>query len=484
MREQGLSVGALGVRVAEGVPLALQGDDHGIPVLGLGQPGEGVTEHRAHLVLPRQPQRLLELHRVQRPLGHAVEADHGASDELLHVDRHVREVIDVVRHRLVLDREPVSGQRRPDQTGGVQVTGKVEADHPPIVPRECAYAGPVRAVRFEEYGAPPALVEVPDPVCPPGGVVVDVAATGVCRSDWHAWQGHDPVALPHVPGHELAGRVAEVGAGVRGWRVGDRVTVPFVCGCGRCEWCLAGEAQVCPAQTQPGFTGPGSFAERVALHAADANLVALPETIDDVTAASLGCRFATAYRALSVHGRVEPRQWLAVHGCGGVGLSAVLIGVALGARVVAVDVSPKARQRARELGAEVVLEGGEDVAAQIQELGGVHVSIDALGLPETAVASVCSLRRRGRHVQVGLLLGASSTPPLPMDRVVAHELEIYGAHGMPALDYPPMLELIARGVLEPARLVGRVIGLEEAGAALAAMGTATAPTGMTVVRVC
>lgn len=342
----------------------------------------------------------------------------------------------------------------------------------------------MRAVQFGEYGVQPTVVEVPEPVCPPGGVVVTVGATGVCRSDWHAWQGHDPVALPHIPGHELAGRVAEVGSGVTRWQVGDRVTVPFVCGCGQCEWCLAGEAQVCPAQTQPGFTGPGSFAERVALHAADANLVALPEAIDDVTAASLGCRFATAYRALTVHGRIAPGQWLAVHGCGGVGLSAVLIGVALGARVIAVDPSAQALARARDLGAEVAIEGGHDVADRIQDLGGAHVSIDALGLPVTAIASVRSLRRRGRHVQVGLLLGSASAPPLPMDRVVAHELEVYGSHGMPAVDYLPMLELIARDVLDPGRLVGQVIGLDEAGAALAAMGTASAATGITVVRVC
>lgn len=339
-------------------------------------------------------------------------------------------------------------------------------------------------MQFGEYGVVPAVVEVPEPGCPPDGVVVAVGATGVCRSDWHAWQGHEPVALPHLPGHELAGRVAEVGSTVTRWRVGDRVTVPFVCGCGRCEWCLAGEAQVCPAQTQPGFTGPGSFAERVALHAADTNLVGLPEEVDDVTAASLGCRFATAYRALRVHGRIERGQWLAVHGCGGVGLSAVLIGVALGARVIAVDVSSVALERATDLGAELLLDGGDEVAGRIQDLGGAHVSIDALGLPETAVASVRSLRRRGRHVQVGLLLGAAATPPLPMDRVVAHELELYGSHGMPALDYPPMLELIARGVLDPSRLIGQVIGLDEAGVALAAMGTASATAGMTVIRIC
>jgi D-arabinose 1-dehydrogenase-like Zn-dependent alcohol dehydrogenase len=345
--------------------------------------------------------------------------------------------------------------------------------------------GRVRAVVYQEYGGMPALTDVPEPRCPDGGVVVAVRATGVCRSDWHAWKGHDPVSLPHIPGHELAGVVAEVGVGVRDWQVGDRVTVPFVCGCGRCTWCEAGEAQVCPDQTQPGFTGPGSFAERVSIHGADANLVRLPEAVDFVTAASLGCRFATAYRAVTTHGRLRAGDWLAVHGCGGVGLSAVMIGVTLGARVVAVDVNPAALQRASELGASAVVDAGgvADVAAAFRDLtgGGAHVSIDAFGSPALAVASVRSLRRRGRHVQAGLLLGASSTPPLPMDLVVSQELEIYGSHGMPARDYPAMLRMIEDGALRPGDLVGQVIGLEDAGAALATMDHPSA-TGMTVVR--
>ncbi|HEX6516193.1 MAG TPA: alcohol dehydrogenase catalytic domain-containing protein [Nocardioidaceae bacterium] len=345
----------------------------------------------------------------------------------------------------------------------------------------------MRAVCYSEYGATPVLTTVPEPSCPGDGVVVAVGATGVCRSDWHAWRGHDPVPLPMVPGHELAGVVAEAGPSVTRWRPGDRVTVPFVCGCGRCELCRAGEAQVCPHQTQPGFTGPGSFAERVAIHAADTNLVRLPGQVGFVAAASLGCRFATAYRALTVHGRVAAGTWLAVHGCGGLGLSAVAIGVALGARVVAVDVAADARRRAGELGAEVCLDasGALDVAAAVRDAtgGGAHVSMDAAGSPDTALASVRSLRRRGRHLQVGLLLGSEATPPLPMDLVVAHELEIHGSHGMAAHEYPPMLDMVADGRLDPARLVGRVIGLEEAAAALTAMDAPAGQGGMTVVRV-
>jgi D-arabinose 1-dehydrogenase-like Zn-dependent alcohol dehydrogenase len=345
----------------------------------------------------------------------------------------------------------------------------------------------MKAVVYPGYRVTPELTEVEAPSCPAGGVVLDVGATGVCRSDWHAWQGHDPVPLPHIPGHELAGTVAQAGPGVTGWRPGDRVTVPFVCGCGTCEYCRAGQAQVCPRQTQPGFTGPGSFAEQVAIPAADVNLVALPAAVDFVTAACLGCRFATAFRALTAHGRVRAGDWLAVHGCGGAGLSAVLIGAALGARVIAVDVAAVALDRARELGAAEVIVAGQgqvgDPAAAIQDLtgGGAHVSVDALGSPATAASSVRCLRRRGRHVQVGLLLGPDAAAPLPMDLVIARELEIYGSHGMAAADYPAMLALIADHTLRPERLIGRVIGLAGAGAALAAMSQPPAAAGMTVI---
>src|SRR6202167_4136738 len=340
----------------------------------------------------------------------------------------------------------------------------------------------MQAVVYSGYGVMPSLTEVADPACPADGVIIAVGATGVCRSDWHAWQEHDPVVLPHIGGHELAGVVAQAGSAVTGWRAGDRVTVPFVCGCGRCEYCLAGDAQVCPRQTQPGFTGPGSFAELVAIHAAQENLVPLPETVDFVAAASLGCVFATAFRAVTAHGRVRAGDWLAVHGCGGVGLSAVMIGAALGAPVMAIGVSSAALSPAPELGALVTVQAGAgDTAAAVVELtgGGAHVSVDAFGSPATAACSVRCLRRRGRHVQVGLLLDGST--PIPMDLVVARELEISGSHGMAARDYPPMMAMVADGTLRPGLLVGTVIGLEDAGRALAAMDGPSVGAGMTVI---
>jgi alcohol dehydrogenase len=342
----------------------------------------------------------------------------------------------------------------------------------------------MRAVVFEEFGGAVDVRDVPDPAPSARGVVVRVEATGLCRSDWHGWVGHDPaMTLPHVPGHELAGVVEAVGPDVRGWSVGDRVTVPFVCACGRCAACLAGAQQVCEEQTQPGFSHWGSFAELVALHDADVNLVAVPDGMAMATAASLGCRFATAFRAVVGVGHVRPGEWVAVHGCGGVGLSAVMIAAASGARVVAVDVSAGALELAAAFGADVcvdatALAGSPARAVREATGGGAHVSVDALGSPATCAASILGLRRHGRHVQVGLL---PDNPEVPMSRVIAYELSVLGSHGMAAHDYPAMLAMIAAGRLHPDRLVTTTITLDQVPAALTAMDSARGP-GVTVIE--
>ncbi len=341
----------------------------------------------------------------------------------------------------------------------------------------------MRAMVMDGIRTPLEVREVRDPVAPPGGVVVDVRATGLCRSDWHAWAGHDEVTLPHVPGHELAGVVAAVGAGVERWSVGDRVTVPFVCGCGVCEWCQSGDAQVCPHQQQPGFTHWGSFAERVALHAADANLVAIPESVSFQAAASLGCRFATAYRALTRRAQVLAGEWVTVIGAGGVGLSAGMIAKALDARFIAVDRHAGALEAASAIGADHVLSSdGVDIPALVHELtgGGSHVAIDAVGSEQTCADSILSLRRRGRHVQVGLLPPVDGHPRVPMARAIAWELDLLGSHGMAAADYPEMLELIELGTLRPQDLIERVVGLTEAATLLAEFDTAS-PAGITLI---
>lgn len=344
----------------------------------------------------------------------------------------------------------------------------------------------MRAALFDHFGGPLRVERVADPDCPRDGVVVAVAACGVCRSDWHAWKGADAVLpLPHVPGHEFAGTVEAVGPDCRGFAVGQRVTAPFILGCGRCPDCLAGEPTVCAAQEILGFTGWGAYAERLAVPRADYNLVAVPEALDLVAVAGMGCRVTTAYRALVDRARLAPGEWLAVQGCGGVGLSAVAIAAALGAEVVAVDVNDEALALARRLGARHVLNSQEaaDVGEAVRDLtgGGAHVSLEALGITETFQASLRSLRPLGRHVQVGLPTERHATPTLPLlDLVYARQLSLHGTRGMAASGFPALFALVAEGRLDLASLVTRRIALEEAGAALAAMDR-PGPAGIAVI---
>ncbi len=343
----------------------------------------------------------------------------------------------------------------------------------------------MKAVYYEAFGQPPVVADLPDPAPGRHGVVVKVEATGLCRSDWHGWMGHDPdIVLPHVPGHELAGIIVGVGKDVRRWREGDRVTVPFVGGCGSCPECASGNQQVCEKQFQPGFTAWGSFADYVAIDYADINMVRLPDAIDFAIAASLGCRFVTSFRAVVDQGRVGPGEWVAVHGAGGVGLSAIMIASAMGANVIAVDLSAEKLALAKDCGAVAGIDAAttKDVPAAIRDLtqGGAHVSMDALGSPVTCFNSIACLRRRGRHLQVGLMLAEQARPQIPMDKVIAHEIEIRGSHGMQAYRYPAMMEMILAGKLEPRKLLGKTLKLADAPAALMAMDK-FAGTGISII---
>jgi alcohol dehydrogenase len=342
----------------------------------------------------------------------------------------------------------------------------------------------MRAAVYDEFKGAIEVREVRDPALSPTAVILAVKACGICRSDWHGWMGNDPdIHLPHVPGHELAGEIAAVGSKISNFKLGDRVTVPFVSGCGICEQCAAGDQQICDRQFQPGFTAWGGFAEFVALEYADDNLVRLPDEIDFVTAASLGCRFATSFRAVVDQGRVEPRQWVAVWACGGVGLSAIMIAAAFGSRVVAIDVDSDKLEFARSIGAETVINStyGNPVEAILDTTdGGAHISIDALGRPDILHNSVSSLRKRGRHIQVGIMESGRHNSPIPVDKVIARELEILGSHGMQAHRYPQMLTMIADGRLQPQRLIGKTVSLDEGAAELQLMNEFTG-TGVTVI---
>ena len=331
----------------------------------------------------------------------------------------------------------------------------------------------MKAALFDAYGAALKVETVAAPTLPGDGVVLRVAACGVCRSDWHAWKGIDPVsALPHVPGHELAGTIEEVGPECRNWKIGDRVTAPFVAACGRCLSCRAGEATTCPDQYVLGFSGWGAFAEFVAVPRADFNLVAVPDGVEPVVAAALGCRVTTAFGGIVDRARLAPGDWLAVHGCGGVGLSAIMIGAAIGASVVAVDINAEKLAFAESLGATVTVDARDsnDVGSAVKDVtgGGAHVSVDALGAAVTALNSVHCLRPLGRHVQIGYPSG-DPAPVIPVATLYDNQLQVLGTRGLAPHRFTALFDMIGAGRIDPTRLITRRVTLAEAGNALAAL---------------
>ncbi|WP_435118093.1 zinc-dependent alcohol dehydrogenase family protein [Halolamina sp. C58] len=338
----------------------------------------------------------------------------------------------------------------------------------------------MRAAVLREYGEPLDVTELPDPEPAPDGAVVHVEACGICRSDWHAWQGHgewadDQVPLDYVLGHEPAGRVVAVGEDVDRVAVGDRVVVPFSLGCGGCGECRTGHGNTCEDGLALGFESavPGAFAEKVGVPHADHNLQTLPEGVSFRDVAAVGCRYMTAFHALAHRADVGGGDWVAVHGCGGVGLSAVQIADALGARPIAVDVSDAALARAADVGASETVNGSDmDVVEEIHELtdGGAAVSLDALGRAETARNSVQCLRSRGTHVQVGLTTDAEKGEvSLPTDWMTRWEIDWLGSRGMPPARFDELLAMVDDGTLDPGALVGREVGLDDVSDRLAAM---------------
>jgi D-arabinose 1-dehydrogenase-like Zn-dependent alcohol dehydrogenase len=340
----------------------------------------------------------------------------------------------------------------------------------------------MRAAVLRGYRQDLSVETVAEPVCPPDGVVLQVLACGICRSDWHGWVGEHPKVRPgDIPGHEYAGEVLEVGPQAR-WRVGDRVIAPFILSCGACPECQSGQTTTCKAQIVPGFGAPGAYAERIAVPHAH-NLARLPDSLTPALAAGLGCRVTTAWHALTGRAALQMGEWLAVHGTGGVGLSALILGRALGARVIVVDVVPERLAHALALGAEAALDARDgDAAARIVEItaGGAHVSIEALGIAATANGSIECLRPLGRHVQIGLPVGHTARMEINMNAVYMKQLSLFGSRGMPSWRYPSLLSLIETGRVDVAPIVAREVALSAASGELRAFG-GPMPPGVAVI---
>ena len=340
----------------------------------------------------------------------------------------------------------------------------------------------MRAAVLTAYNADLSLQSVPDPECEADGVVLRVLACGICRSDWHGWVGEHPKVKPGaIPGHEYCGEVVEAGP-LSQWRVGDRVIAPFILSCGACPECRSGQTTTCRVPRVPGFGEPGAYAEYVSAPHSH-NLARLPDSLTPALAAGLGCRVTTAFHALTGRAALQAGEWLAVHGTGGVGLSVLLIGRALGARVIVVDVVQERLDHALSLGAEAAVNAADgDVAARIVEItgGGAHVSVEALGIEATTNASLMCLRAMGRHVQVGLPTGHTAVMQVNMNAVYMKQLALFGTRGMPSWRYPSLLTLVETGRVDVRPIVARHVPLSGASAELRAFN-APMPPGVAVI---
>ncbi len=335
----------------------------------------------------------------------------------------------------------------------------------------------MRAAAITAYKQPLEIRNVPDPEPGPGDAIIRTEACGICRSDWHLWQ-HEwtwigmELDLPRVPGHEFGGEVVECGKEVTRFRPGDRVTVPFHLGCGKCEECWNGRYNLCFAYGAIGVHHDGGFGELVRVPSADSTLVRLPEAVDSFAAATLGCRFMTAYHGVVDRAAVRPGEWVAVFGLGGLGLSVVQIASAIGARVIAVGRSDDKLAMAREQGAEATVKAGPKAPAEVIEIskGGAAVTVDALGASDTAIPAILSLARAGRHVQVGMTgVQDAGNIAIPMDFVVVKEIRIAGSLGCPMTSFAGMLAMVASGKLKPTRLVEAAVGVSDVNRVLTAM---------------
>lgn len=307
------------------------------------------------------------------------------------------------------------------------------------------------------------LKEVEDPRPNEDGVLIKVMANGVCRSDHHFWETGQ--TFVKILGHEFCGIVEEVGSRVTRFKKGDRVVVPFTGSEGTCPHCLNGNSHLCDSSIMPGITYPGGYAEYVAVPFGERNVIHLPEEISFADAAALGCRFNTAFHGIVDRAQVGPGEWVVVYGCGGVGLSAINIASTMGANVIGVDINEANLELAKQMGAAHVINSkNSDPVEAVLEItkGGAHVSLDALGIAQTCVNAIRSLRKSGRHLQIGMMSSKDGAGiSVPINDMIVKEISFITSFGMPAYRFNSLLPLVINGKLTPGKMVTREVSLSE-----------------------
>ena len=325
------------------------------------------------------------------------------------------------------------------------------------------------AMVLEQFGHPLGWREVPEPAIGDGEVLLRVMANGLCATDLKIAEGLVPtVSLPHIPGHEVAGEVAAVGAAVPGLQPDDHITVYPTESCGFCDYCRRGRENCCSTAPRTGFELNGGFAEY--MRVAGRNAVKIAPSVPWAAAAIIPDALASVYHALTARARVQAGETVLIVGIGGLGIHAIQIAHLLGARVIAADVDGDKLNGAAEFGpAALINSRQQDLPQQVRELtdgGGADVVVETVGGNAVAAAlpeSIACLRRGGSLAVLGYNYGI----PLAVDTadLIYGQWSILGSRASTLQDVVEVARLVEQGRIKP--VVSEQYPLHQAEQALA-----------------
>lgn len=324
----------------------------------------------------------------------------------------------------------------------------------------------MRAAVFQGPGKDLEVEDVPEPTLNAGEVLIRTAACGVCATDLHYMHGTPTFKKPPIIlGHEVSGVVEKVSDGVAGYSGGERVLVPAVLSCGDCGNCREGRDNICERMSMVGNHVDGGFAEF--MRAPARMLFKLPAELPLQESAVISDAMSTPFHAVKNRGMVRAGEWVAIFGCGGVGINAVQIAAAFGANVVAVDVDDRKLELARQLGASAVFNSKQvDAAKEIRGVtdgGGVDAAFEVVGKPEVQELALRSVKTGGRLVTVG---SSERNWDFKVSRVMFRELTIIGSLGCRSAEYPRIIEMARSGKLKLGPVVSEKLPLQDVNGAL------------------
>lgn len=318
----------------------------------------------------------------------------------------------------------------------------------------------MKAARYYKGESRLKVEDVPMPVAGAGEVLIKVAACGACHTDLHYLDHGTPTFKepPLILGHEISGVIEQAGDGVANRAAGDRVIIPAVLTCGHCEACRTGRENICQSMKMLGNHLEGGYAEYIAVPAKD--LIPVPDSLDLASTSIIADALSTPFHAVVNRGKVRPGQVVAVFGCGGVGINCVQFAALSGATVAAIDLSDEKLEVAKQLGADLTFNAGQERVdkAVRKATGGCDVSFEVIGKPQVMLQAMNVLKPGGRFVMVGY---SAEDLPLPASRVMFRELDIMGSLGCRPVDYHRIVELTAQGKIALDPLVSNRYSLDD-----------------------